>query len=437
MKIQRVWAKNLYGNLTFDISLNSGINLLVGINGSGKTSMLNIIDWLTSADIPSLAITEYDEVGIEIVESTKRKLKIYALKEGLELNIHCISDKTTLHPINVSLRYNSKEQRDQSHRNQELREEYSGLGPEKNEIKLWKLLRTLPQPLTISLDRKITVTRDDLTFIDDSNGRLVNKRTARSSTDPMTQVGTLARQRYSQYQTQLIKLNDTLKAKVIASTFATRSDQARATAITLSKINAVEHKLMSRMSAWTAESNEQESVKNYFNRIRTIISNIEKAKTKDISTVLNSFLSDDMHRITALADAFDEFESKAVASFESIQNYLKILNSFFKDSNKKLIFSEQNSQLYYQTGDNNTDLRNINVMSSGERQILILLTYIAFSPQISNVFVIDEPELSLHPKWQHQLLPSIDELMGKNTQMIIATHSPEIVGNYQSKCVQL
>jgi predicted ATP-dependent endonuclease of OLD family len=437
MKINRVWAKNLHGNLTFDISLHSGINLLVGVNGSGKTSILNIIKWITSADVAMLSITEFREVGIEITLSTRRKATISVTQNELDLNINCTVGQTVFHPISVSLRTLPRELRDRKTRKEELREHYTNLGPEKMEVKLWTFLQAFDQPLTISLDQKITVHGDDVTLVDDETGRMINKRISRAPIDPMVHVGIIARQRHSQYQSQLIKLNDTLKAKVIASTFSTSSENSRAKSPTLSKINAVEHKLLTRMSAWTTDTKEHDAVTSYFARIKKIIQNIEKAESKHISAVLSRFLSDDMYRISALSDAFDEFESKAASAFEPIQNYLKILNSFFIDIKKTLLFSEQNSQLYYQVNNESKDLRNVDVMSSGERQILILLTYIASPPQATNIFVIDEPELSLHPKWQHQLLPSIDELMGADSQMIIATHSPEIVGKYKSKCIEL
>ena len=299
--------------------------------------------------------------------------------------------------------------------------------------------------MTISLDRKITVSRDEVVYFTDETGSIRQKRTARAQVDPMVQVESIARQRHAQYQSQLIRLNEILKSKVISSTFSTRTGTStsaghgkdRVKPITTSKIDAVEKKLLTRMSAWTADPTEQASVKSYFDRIRAIISNIQATTSKNIGAMLSNFLSDDMHRISALSDAFDEFELSAAAAYEPIQIYLKILNSFFADGNRKILFSEQDNQLYFQVNSDATDLRNVDVMSSGERQVLILLTYIAFSPQESGIFVIDEPELSLHPKWQHQLLPSIDELMGENTQMIIATHSPEIVGKYIEKCVEL
>ncbi|MBT3068002.1 ATP-binding protein [Rhodoferax sp. U11-2br] len=437
MKIQRVWAKKLHGNLTFDISLTAGINLLVGVNGSGKTSVLNIIQWITTLDIPNLAITEFDEIGLEIIGKDKKKKNVSAVQQGTNLYIKCIDSQTDYHPIHVRLRSLPRDLRNLPTRKDELANHYSSLTPEEKEAELWSLLQSISKPLTISLDRKITVNKDDYIFVEDENGRVLRKRTSRNATDPIYQVESIARQQYSQYQSQLIKLNETLKAKVISSTFAIRSGGNKVTPITLAKIDEVETKLLTRMSAWTTESNEQESVRSYFKRIRTIINNIRSTNSKQIGSMLSNFLSDDMLRVSALSDAFDEFESKAAIAYEPIQIYLRILNSFFEDSKRKLLFNDQDNQLYFQVNEDTKDTRHINVMSSGERQILILLTYIAFSPQMTSIFIIDEPELSLHPKWQHQLLPSIDELMKNRTQMIIATHSPEIVGKYVSKCIEL
>ena len=39
---------------------------------------------------------------------------------------------------------------------------------------------------------------------------------------------------------------------------------------------------------------------------------------------------------------------------------------------------------------------------------------------------MDEPEISLHPDWQEKLITIIREI-NKNTQIILATHSPALV----------
>ncbi|MBK9938681.1 MAG: ATP-binding protein [Chitinophagaceae bacterium] len=70
----------------------------------------------------------------------------------------------------------------------------------------------------------------------------------------------------------------------------------------------------------------------------------------------------------------------------------------------------------------------------GEKQILITFNLFKISRQKWYNFIIDEPELSLHPKWQEDFLAAVEALTPKNTQLIIATHSPIIVGNNADYC---
>jgi hypothetical protein len=50
--------------------------------------------------------------------------------------------------------------------------------------------------------------------------------------------------------------------------------------------------------------------------------------------------------------------------------------------------------------------------------------------------LIDEPELSLHPKWQQRIV-DVYKKIGKNNQIIIATHSPHILGSVKKENIML
>jgi energy-coupling factor transporter ATP-binding protein EcfA2 len=72
-------------------------------------------------------------------------------------------------------------------------------------------------------------------------------------------------------------------------------------------------------------------------------------------------------------------------------------------------------------------------LSSGEKQILIILftaLILKFrmlaNPDLRHVLIIDEPENSLHLKWQKSLISYIRRL-NDNVQIIIATHAPAII----------
>jgi len=69
-------------------------------------------------------------------------------------------------------------------------------------------------------------------------------------------------------------------------------------------------------------------------------------------------------------------------------------------------------------------------LSAGEKQMLSFIAY--NSVYRDAVFLIDEPELSLHVDWQRQLF-SILKSQQTNNQFVIATHSPFIYGKYPDK----
>ena len=71
MKINKLSITKMYGSYTRVINFRKDINLLVGINGSGKTTILNCIDWMLRPDFASLAATNFDEVSIEFTFKSK------------------------------------------------------------------------------------------------------------------------------------------------------------------------------------------------------------------------------------------------------------------------------------------------------------------------------------------------------------------------------
>ena len=54
----------------------------------------------------------------------------------------------------------------------------------------------------------------------------------------------------------------------------------------------------------------------------------------------------------------------------------------------------------------------------------------------NSIILIDEPELSLHPKWQQRIV-DVYRKIGKNNQIIIATHSPHILGSVKKENIML
>jgi len=75
-------------------------------------------------------------------------------------------------------------------------------------------------------------------------------------------------------------------------------------------------------------------------------------------------------------------------------------------------------------------------LSSGEKQILILLIETLLQRQVPYIFLADEPELSLHISWQRNVISAIQKL-NPSAQVIVATHSPEIAGKFRGSLLDM
>lgn len=78
----------------------------------------------------------------------------------------------------------------------------------------------------------------------------------------------------------------------------------------------------------------------------------------------------------------------------------------------------------------------INGLSSGEKQLFLRTLAIKMLNPVNSVILIDEPESSLHPKWQQRIV-KVFEGIGENNQIIMATHSPHILGSVSKENIIL
>ena len=74
----------------------------------------------------------------------------------------------------------------------------------------------------------------------------------------------------------------------------------------------------------------------------------------------------------------------------------------------------------------------INDLSSGEKQLFLRTLSIKMLEPKNSIILIDEPELSLHPKWQQRIV-EVYKKIGENNQIILATHSPHILGSVSNE----
>ncbi len=65
-------------------------------------------------------------------------------------------------------------------------------------------------------------------------------------------------------------------------------------------------------------------------------------------------------------------------------------------------------------------------LSSGEKQLLIILSKVLTQDGRPYIMILDEPDISLHFDWQKRIIADIVSL-NPNVQLIISTHSPAVI----------
>lgn len=103
------------------------------------------------------------------------------------------------------------------------------------------------------------------------------------------------------------------------------------------------------------------------------------------------------------------------------RRFQEMIDELFSYTRKK-IDRKRNDIAFYQDGELLLPYK----LSSGEKQMLIILLTVLVQNHEYYVLFMDEPEASLHIEWQQKLVAMIREL-NPNAQIILSTHSPAVI----------
>ena len=100
-----------------------------------------------------------------------------------------------------------------------------------------------------------------------------------------------------------------------------------------------------------------------------------------------------------------------------------MVDELFCETGKRII-RQSNEIMFDQEGETLYPYQ----LSSGEKQLLVILLTVLVQDGQPSVLFMDEPEVSLHIEWQQRLIELIRRL-NHNLQIILTTHSPAVIMN--------
>jgi predicted ATPase len=151
------------------------------------------------------------------------------------------------------------------------------------------------------------------------------------------------------------------------------------------------------------------------------ITNAAEYTIKPEDRVIAHFLS----KLVSLYKEQREHES-------DVRDFVRICNVYL--TGKEFVYDDLKYEIYVSgtdtdSGETKESKRlELKVLSSGEKQIVSLFSHMYLSGQSEFFVVIDEPELSLSVPWQERFLPDIVKT-GRCTGLVAVTHSPFIWEN--------
>lgn len=112
---------------------------------------------------------------------------------------------------------------------------------------------------------------------------------------------------------------------------------------------------------------------------------------------------------------------QAMAVSEKRTQFMDYMDELFLETGKRII-RDSNEILFEQSGERLMPYS----LSSGEKQLLVIMLTLLVQDMQPCVLFMDEPEVSLHIEWQHRLISAV-RFMNPNAQIILTTHSPAMI----------
>ena len=127
------------------------------------------------------------------------------------------------------------------------------------------------------------------------------------------------------------------------------------------------------------------------------------------------------NRMIDLLNGTDEQRAQASGLSAPKRKFQDLVDGLFAYTGKKI--DRKSNDIVFLQGDERLSPYKL---SSGEKQMLVILLTVLVRDGAHCVLFMDEPEASLHVDWQQKLIGMIREL-NPNLQLILTTHSPAVI----------
>ncbi|MHC8561509.1 MULTISPECIES: AAA family ATPase [Streptomyces albidoflavus group] len=408
-RLQHYTVSKLFGQYNHRFSLDANEpTLLTGANGTGKSSILRSIHWISRGMLHQLMKIDFEIMRLEFEDAT------LTIKKASEWNLEVRLDRPERRPTFWLHSPDMDDSRSSEMDYMRLREEFGEDWDEMNPAtrrRLFTRYTSLPEDQRPGWVRKLHRSFPAL-FISDQRLTPERRRRPKIRGEGDT-IGTVAA-----IEAAVAHINDEVQR--YKSLYGTASQN----------LDRDFPRRVFRAISSQREFGGAKKVLEEFQQVQAIRSSladtglIGPAEIEDSITDLPLNNAD----LVALIATYLDDTKKKLATFEPLRLRLEPFMDFLRRHYKgKEVWIDDEDGFKIQSTRTREDIRPVH-LSSGEQQMFILAHKLLFESAPGTLVMIDEPELSLHVLWQSTFVDDLTEISAASgTYFLLATHSPTLI----------
>jgi predicted ATP-dependent endonuclease of OLD family len=422
-KIKSVKIENFWGDKTVTLKFNENINFLIGVNGSGKTTIINLIAACLNADFITLDKAQFSKIRVDFFSDSEIK------NDTTYIEVTKQDKDDSPYPNIIFTIKLPEQQKPQSYKLNDLEEEfYYRYSKDILRHRVKMISGQVNKDINLSLQSIINLTWLSI-HRTNRNSNHQDEKSFESSID----------QKVRELSTELVKYFGVLDKRYSIETEKFQKN------IFLSLIEGEKPVNLLKTDDLDSEK-EKESLKQIFllfklqesefssklekhfkgfNEAKKTFESTHTIQLDKLSYILGT------RRIHSIVQEWVNLNEKKNQINKPKVTFIEELNKLYQ--RKELFINDKNELLVRTQSGKEFNLINL---SSGEKQLLIILGESLLQENKSHIYIADEPELSLHVEWQEKLVRSLKGV-NPNSQIIFATHSPDIVGAYSNYIIKV